>query len=167
MAYSSVDATRIVAGKPVRADDILGLRNNQEDLNTRVTAVENLTSKVVVFNEQLRGLDNFVGVTSFSQVAVYRAASGFTLTGAKVTQFTAGSAGTLEIDVKVGSSLGSVSTIFSTKPSISYSVGNNSTSSNAVFSSQSVSANDWIILDITSIQTDQGDIHIEVTGEIL
>ena len=112
MAYSSVDATRIVAGKPVRADDILGLRNNQEDLNTRVTAVENLTSKVVVFNEQLRGLDNFVGVTSFSQVAVYRAASGFTLTGAKVTQFTAGSAGTLEIDVKVGSSLGSVSTIF-------------------------------------------------------
>ena len=49
MAYSSVDATRIVAGKPVRADDILGLRNNQEDLNTQVTAVENLTSKVVVF----------------------------------------------------------------------------------------------------------------------
>ena len=166
MAYSSVDATRIVAGKPVRADDILGLRNNQEDLNTRVTAVEGVIVKVQVFNETIHNLE-FNGGSTITGFAYWRAPSAFTLTSATITQVTAGSAGTMEIDIQKGSSVSSMSTVFSTKPSLAYTAGNAATSSNAVFSSASVSANDFLRLDLTSIQTGIGTLIITIYGEVV
>ena len=97
---------------------------------------------------------------------IHRTPFAFTITDAIVTTLTAGSAGDLEVDVKKGSSLGSLSTIFSTKPKVNYATGNNASSSNAVISSNSVAANDWIKVDITSVQTAQNRFHLWLIGEI-
>ena len=93
---------------------------------------------------------------------VFRASSAMTLNTAKVTQTLAGTTGTLEIDIKKGTSLGSMTTVFSTKPSVLYSAGNYTTSSNAVFSTTAVSANDWLVLEIVSLQDTRAEFHIQV-----
>lgn len=93
---------------------------------------------------------------------VFRASSAMTLNTAKVTQTIAGQTGTLEIDLLKGSSLGSLTTVFSTKPSVLYSAGNYTTSSNAVFSTTAVSVNDWLVLEIVSLQDTRSEFHLQI-----
>ena len=100
-----------------------------------------------------------------TKLLVYRASAGLTLTTAKVTQFVAGTSATTEIDVKVGAALGSVSTVFSTKPSIAYTDGNYATSTNVAFSSTAVAINNWIVVDLTAVQLGKDSkIHIQLEG---
>jgi hypothetical protein len=100
------------------------------------------------------------------QVRLFKAPYAFTFTSCIITTLVAGSAGTLEVDVLKGTTLGSLTTVFSTKPSVSYSSGNNTSSSNAVFSTTSVSSGDWIQLDITSLQTKQNRFQMYLIGEV-
>lgn len=93
---------------------------------------------------------------------VYKASSLMTLNTAKITQTIAGTSGTLEIDILKGSSLGSLTTVFSTKPSVVYSAGNYTTSSNAVISDAAVAVNDWIVLEIVSMQDTRSEFHIQI-----
>lgn len=93
---------------------------------------------------------------------VFRASSSMTLNTAKITQFEAGPSGTLEVNIKKGATLGTVTTVFSTNPSVIYSAGNNASSSNAVFSDTAVAVNDWIVLEIVSLQNTRSEFHLQV-----
>lgn len=97
---------------------------------------------------------------------IYKASAAFTLTSAIVNCLEAGSAGDCEIDIKKGISLGALVSVFSTKPKVNFSAGNWSDSSNAVFSITNVLVGDWLVLDITSFQTEQNKMHVRLVGEI-
>lgn len=103
---------------------------------------------------------------SFEGVDLWRAPAGFQLLSAIVTTLTAGTAGTLEVDVQKGSSLASMSTVFSTLPSVGFASGNYASSSNAAFASTDISTNDWLRLDISSLQTNQTNFHMYLIGEV-
>lgn len=110
----------------------------------------------------------FIKINDSSHVMVklFKSPFAFNLTGAVLNNLVAGSAGTLQIDVLKGSSPDSLSTIFSTNPSINYSAGNYANSSNVVFSTTTISAGDWIALTVESFQTNQNKFHFSLTGEV-
>jgi hypothetical protein len=101
---------------------------------------------------------------TLSQIELYEAGASFNLIKATVRNLTAGTSGTLEIDLLKGS-YGSGTTVFSTKPSVTSAAGNGAVSSNAAFSSTSVSVGDLLQLDLTSIQTNQSRFHVVIEGE--
>ncbi len=115
----------------------------------------------IIFNTFTRKNDYEI-----DQVRLFKAPYSFTFTSCIVTTLVAGSAGALEIDVLKGSTLGSLTTVFSTKPSVSYSAGNNTSSTNAVFSTTNVASNDWIQIDITGLQTGQNRFQLYLLGEV-
>ena len=100
------------------------------------------------------------------QAKLFKAPFAFNFTSAIVTTLVAGASGTLENDVKIGATLGSLSTVFSTKPSVAQASGANASSSNAVFNSNAVAASDWIQIDITALQVNQHRYHLLILGEL-
>lgn len=103
---------------------------------------------------------------SFDKLDLFKAPIGFNIVTAEATTLIAGTAGTLDVDVKVGSSLASLSTIFSQRPTVAFGAGNFATSTNAVLSTTAISAGDWISLDLQSFQDGQTDFHFALFGEI-
>ncbi len=95
---------------------------------------------------------------------IFRASSAMDIDTAKVTQLSSGPTGTLEVDIKVGATIGAAATIFSTRPSVSNAVGDNATSTNAAFSSTSVAVGDWIIMEIVSLQQATSPFHIQLSS---
>ncbi len=78
-----------------------------------------------------------------------------TVTGVRIITDVAGSSGSTEIDIKFSRAGGAYTSIFSTKPLISYTAGNDAASTNAVLNATYVDlqTGDIIRLDITGVQT--------------
>lgn len=154
MAFTSISSTAVQAGKAITQSLMDLIRTNLDDLDSRLTSVEGVASKIVIFDELI------VNATSFSTLsgyAVYRTPAAFTLTDAKLYIFTKGSlTGTLQADIKVSSTsdFSGASSVFTTKPSIAYATASNyEESSNAVFdgTAKVLSAGDYLRFDITSM----------------
>lgn len=165
MAFNNLTTGDIAVGEPVTRDKLLKVKDSLEDLDTRLTSVEQVGQKIVIYNEVYIGLHQYAGIGSDVSLDVFTAPFAFTITDAQIIQYDAGTAGTFEIDVKVGSSFGSTSTIFSTRPSLAFGDAEDTYSSNQVISSGSVSENDFIELVLKNIQTAQGTVGIYVIGE--
>lgn len=171
MAYSAINASEIEVGDPVTASLLGKVRGNDVDHETRLVALEGITSRVQVFDEIILNAGSFSTLTG---LIYWRSPLAFTLTEAKITIFTKGSlGGTLEVDVKKNTSPNPAgfSSVFTTKPSITYaSVSDYDSSTNAVFdnTAKSVDAGDFLRMDIT--QTATGGIVskfiLHVYGEI-
>lgn len=165
MPFVTIDPSLLDVGDPVTKDLFDTIKDNLDDLSDRLLVVEGNIAKITVFNDLfINGLHTVL--SGIDQVSLYKAETDFVLTSAKVVVLVAGTAGTLEIDVKKSSTIGGTFTsIFSTRPSLSFSAGSNVESSNAVFSTTTVSAGDYLRLDVTSIQTAQKRFFIHVFGE--
>ena len=101
-----------------------------------------------------------------TRISLFKAPYDFNIISSIVTNIDAGNSGTLEMDVLTGSALSSVTSIFSTKPSVTSGAGNNASSSNAVISNPSVFENNWVRLDVTSLQTRQIRHHFFLLAEL-
>jgi len=100
-----------------------------------------------------------------SKIRRWKAPSAFTLTSAICSSIVAGSAGTLDVDIKKGADRSSLSTIFSTRPSVGYAAGDDADSSNAIFADTTVALGDWLQIEIQGMQTGQSDFHFYLVGE--
>lgn len=174
MAFSSIASSLYNVGKPVVQNLFSLLVSNQSDLNTRLSTVEGAINKIDCFNGILVNVASGVSTIS-GAYGIYEAQNDFTLTDAVVGIFDVSGpswSGTLQIDVQKSSSLdfSSSVSVFTTKPSISFSSPTNySQSSNAVFSlaNKDVSAGDFLRVDIDSLPSGGvlGLIQVKVTGE--
>jgi hypothetical protein len=154
MAFTVINANEVEVGDPVTASLGTKIKDNFDDHEARILAVEALQNKVIVF------MDTFYNAAQFTDVddlIRYNATFDFTLTEAKIYIFTKGSlTGTLELDVKKNSSLNPAgfSSVFTTKPSIDYStISNYGSSTNQVLdaTAKNISAGDWLKVDITEM----------------
>lgn len=107
-----------------------------------------------------------INESSWEKALVFKSAYTFNLTSAIINSLLAGDSGTLQIDIKKGTSLNSLATVFSTRPSLDYTAGNYSNSSNADFSTIAVSPGEWLVVDIMSMQHGQNRFHVFVMGEV-
>lgn len=169
MAFSSLSSTLIQVGRAIKAEIFSTLKSNQDDLNTRVSGLESGAAKVEVFNQIILPGGLFASATG---IFYYVANIDFDLVEAKLSIGEVGSgAGTIEVNLLKGTSLDSAtySTVFSTRPSIDLGTANDyDSSTNAVFSSTSVSQGDFLRIDITSFPTTAPTDYVftlEIYGE--
>jgi len=157
MAFSSIPDSIIQTGKAItRTLFKTYVKDNLDDLNSRVLSVENTQGKLVIFNEIVVNSASFSDLTGF---AVYRVPEAYTLIDCKIYIFDKGSlTGTLEVDIKKSatSNFTGAPSVFTTEPAINVGTSPSYTvSSNAVFngSQSGVVEGDFLRFDITSMPT--------------
>mgnify|MGYP003650388659 CR=1 FL=1 len=102
MAFTTIPSTSLDVGDPVTKELLDLVKSNEDDLDSRVTAVEGSTGKVVIFNEVIINAATLSAGGTVTGLDLYRAESNFNLTEAKVYIFAKGSlTGNLEMDVQL------------------------------------------------------------------
>lgn len=153
MAFTPITTTEIATGKPLTNDTLTKVKNNLDDLDARVTALDlTVAQPPIIFGVYGNPAFLTIPYTGFEKTTLN---FNLTVTGVFILIDTAGSAGTTEIDLKYSRSGGAYTSILTTKPSVSYTAGNDAISSNAVLNPSYVNllAGDILRLDITSAQT--------------
>lgn len=163
MAYST--PTSVSVGDAVKKDDYDKLKNNSIDHESRIAALETGAASIVIIEEDISNLAQYVNSSSTLEGLIrYQAKQNLTLSSAILTDTEGATSGTFEFDILKATSIGGTyTTVFSTKPSVSAN-GSPQESSNAAFSVTSVSAGDWLRLDITSVATGAKNINVSLTA---
>ncbi len=152
MSFNPLTSGEIASGEPVSTTTQGKVKENFDDHEERIEALEASVSDFLPLILSVRGpyaafgaRDNVIKTTSNSS---------FTITGVRLLIDIAGSSATTEIDIKRKRGGGSYESIFSTKPSVVYSAGNDALSSNAVLdlTKVDIEAADILRLDITGVQ---------------
>lgn len=167
MAFVTIPSGDLDVGDPVKKDIMDLIKSNEDDLNSRLNFVEGGFNKVIAFNGKVANAGLYVSTSTFEGLDIFTAPQAFTLTSAIVTVDVAGTSGTLEIDVQKSTDDGATwTTVFTTKPSVAFGIGDNAASSNATFSVTSVAAGDLLRLDISGFQSPQRAFFVYVIGEL-
>lgn len=174
MAYSSIPSSLIAVGKATVKQIFQLIKDNEDDLNTRLSSIEATANKKVFFNGTVRGASSFTTATNAAQL---RVESSIDVTDVKVAIYddtTAITSGTLEIDIikATGSGDGpdfstSVS-IFTTRPSIDFSTASDYDESiSAILSvaNASLVEGDYIQMNVTSKPASLGRFFFYCVGE--
>lgn len=153
MAFNSINSNEIDTGKPVSNSTQSKIKNNFDNLNNRVTSLEGGSSTVyppLILNVN----GDYTSMAGAKGVLTTTLNFNLTVTGVRLLIDKAGSSGTTQIDIEYKRGAGSWTSILSTKPSLSYSDGDNTISTNGVLNSGEVNleAGDKIRLNITSAQ---------------
>lgn len=155
MAFISIPSALIQVGKPLIKLLFDYIKDDLDDLDSRVGLVEGSAFKKEVYDHVLRSRGNSATLTGFN---VTRMDSAFDLTDAKVIigDITGSFTGTLEFDIRKSSTRDFTTSVsvFTTKPSIDMTTAvDYQESVNAVFdtNNNSVVEGDWLRLDISSM----------------
>lgn len=155
MAFETISNLAIAVGSAIKAELWSKVKNNFDDLNTRLNNVEGSSSKVPIIKFfVLNGSEFSTGTGLY----YWESNDTFTITSAYVQIFEKGSlTGTFEVDIKKSTTdLNSTSftTIFTTQPSLDYaSVIDYAKSTNQVFDPTKVSmvVGNYLRFDITQM----------------
>lgn len=152
MAFVALNSTEILSGKPVKNDLTLKIKNNFDDHESRIGVLETAIGSFRPIEFVVQGEYWRYG-GSQTEVMIDRMNYNMTLTAARLMIKTAGTSGTTGIDILYKRGAGAWTSIFSTTPSVLYSVGDYGISTNAIFSTTALLAGDLLRLDILSVQT--------------
>lgn len=155
MPFSSIPSGSIDIGDPVKKELFDLIKNNEDNLDTRLQVVEAFGAGIDVFNFDLRNATNFTTLSNLYRKYITKDQ---TINECFIQIYAAGSlVGTVEIDVLRATSLnGTYTSVFTTKPSIDVGViADYGVSTNAVFSvsQQALNVGDILKLNITSMPT--------------
>lgn len=158
MAFTTIPDSLIQVGKSItRTLWKTYVKDNLDDHEDRINAVEGSANKIVIWDEVVRNAATLSNGGTITGLDVYIAAANFTLIDAKVYIFEKGSlTGNLEIDFKKSSSsdFTSAVSVFTTKPKIDYSTASDyEESANTVFdnSTKDLAEGDYLRFDVTSM----------------
>ena len=158
MAFLTLPDSLIQVGKSItRTLFKTYVKDNLDDLDTRLTSLEASVGKIVLFDEIVINAATLTAGGTITGLDIFRIPSGFTLTDAKVYIFTKGSlTGNLEIDFQVSSSADFASSVsvFTTLPKIVYaSASDFDESTNAVFdlTNKVMSEGEYVRFDVTEL----------------
>lgn len=154
MSFTAITTGEIESGKPVRNDTQEKVRTNFNDHESRLQSLEG--GSATTYPPMIFRVGGPYGYYPAAD-GILKTTTNFpiTITGVRILIDTAGSSGTTEIDVKYKRGGGAWTSILTTKPSVSYSAGNDALSSNGVVNpaEADLQAGDIIRLDTTSVQT--------------
>lgn len=100
-------------------------------------------------------------------IKVAQAPANLNIVNCTISNLEAGTSGNLTVDINKGTDIGAVASILNSPLSIAYSAGNYATSVQASFSTSSLLQNDFITLDITSMQAGQTRFAISCYAEVV
>lgn len=159
MAFTTLPDSLIQVGKSItRTLFKTYVKDNLDDLNSRLSLVEGSAAKIVVFDEIVLSAATLATGGTVTGLDVYRATANFDLIDGKVWIFEKGgiTSGSLEIDIQKSASADFTSSVsvFTTKPSIDYSTASSyDESANAVFdaTNKTISSGDYLRFDVSSL----------------
>jgi len=174
MAYTTIPAADIEIGKPVKKSLFQTIKDNEDDHESRIADLTAGANKVIVFTFEMLGLKQYANMTGeLTRVALFKASRDFSIVNAQIYVLHGGAngdvaptGGTLEIDIKKGTTLGALNTIFTVKPSVT-TFGDGDTNGSVTFvpNGEVVDQGDWLQLDITNLQDNQTRIFVDVYAE--
>jgi hypothetical protein len=163
MSYTAITSGEIAVGEPTKNSMLTKVKDNLIDHEDRILSLENGSATTYppiemdikgYYADQGAATDWVKTVPNFN----------ITITGVRLYIGTAGTAGTTQIDILVKSGVGAYTSIFSTKPSVVYTAGDDSVSTNGVLNPSYVNvlAGDIIRLDTTSVQTAAKNLLVRI-----
>ena len=160
MAFVTIPDSIIQVGKAVtRTLFKTYVKDNLDDLNSRLGVVEGSSNKIIVYSEIVRNAASLEDGGTLTGLDYYRVPSSFGLIDCKVAIFTKGSlTGNLEIDIQKSTTpdFTTSASLFTTKPKIAYATASDyDESSNAVFdaTTKDVVEGDYLRLDVSELPT--------------
>ncbi len=155
MTFIPITTGEIAVGEPLTNSTATKIKDNFDNLDERITDVE--TGSSTVYGPIVLNVNGEYSTLTTPYTNLLKTTINFniTVTGVRLIIDDAGTSGTTEIDIKFKRGSGSYTSILSTKPSVAYSAGDDSTSTNAVLNPGEVDlqAGDIIRLDLTSSQS--------------
>lgn len=167
MSYNSITNTEIASGEPVLNTTQTKIKENFENLNSRVSTLEGGGSVVYApIILRINGSYGESGDLTIPSLGILKTTCNFNMiiTGVRLLIDNAGVSGTTQVDVQYKRGAGSWTSVFTTKPSVSYSSGDDSVSTNGVLDAGEVSilAGDLIRLNIDSVQARASGLMVRI-----
>jgi hypothetical protein len=160
--FTPLTSAEIAAGKPTKQEIFQKLLDDLNDLDTRLTTVEGVTNVFPPIVFEVTGPVPPVVVKN--ALMEYRMPLQANILAVRVFVETAGTAGTLQIDIKKKAPGGTFATVLSAPISAAYTTGNEYLVSGTV-SAAAVSVGDIVALDVTGIQTSMSTFHVYIEYE--
>lgn len=165
MAYTTIPSSQIQVGEPVRKELWQTTKDDLDDLDSRTAALEAAGATESIMDEYIVNLGQYSQGGSTGVIASIRIKQDFNLTEARIHVIRNGTSGTIEMDVKKGNDLASLSSMMSTKPSVGFGAGDNADSTNQIFSTNLIQEGQFLAVEFTQLQAGIGPIHIQILGE--
>lgn len=160
--FTPITTGEITTGEPVSTATQTKIKENFDDHEERLQAAEESSGEYPAIVLRVGGYYSRLGATT----GLIKTTTNFTLTltGARIIVETAGSAGTLEIDIKRKRGGGAWESIFTALPSIGFGSGNDAISAAGTLDPSKVDliAGDLLRLDTTSVQTNGKGFHVRL-----
>ena len=153
MSYNPITGVEISTGKPVSNTTLNKVKENIDNLQSRVVSLEGGGESVFPpINLSLGG--DYSSMVGSKGVLLSTMNFGITITGVRLIISKAGSSGSTEVDVEFKRGSGNWTSILTTKPSVAYSEGDYAISSNTVLdlSKVNLEAGDLIRVNLTAAQ---------------
>jgi len=163
MAFDALNNSEISAGEPTKQELWSKSKGNQDDHETRLQTLEASLNAFHPIHFFLNGAYGRFALRT--KLDIQRIAVDLNLLAGRVYVETAGSAGDTEIDILYKRGVGSWTSIFSTKPKVNFSAGNDSIGS-GILSVTSLLAGDLVRMDMTAKQTNAENMSgiLEIEG---
>jgi len=165
MAFVTHDPSQLEVGKAVRKELWDKTKDNEDDLDSRVSALEASGQKIVIINDDIVNLAQYANGNALEGLVVYEAPLDLSLITAEITVSTAGTSGTVEADVRTGPNRTTLSSVFSTRPSVDFSAGDDAVSTNQVFAVTDIDEGELIVFDILTLQQAMGRLQVKILAE--
>lgn len=153
MSFVPINSSEISPGKPVASTTQTKIKENFDDHEARLQAAEVGSSSYPPIVLRVNGFYSYA--TQLTGVIKTTTNFALAILGVRILVDKAGTAGTLEIDIKRKRGAGAWESVLTTKPTIGYAAGDDALSVAGVLDPTKVNilAGDILRLDITSVQT--------------
>lgn len=153
MSYNAITTTEISTGKPTTSTTALKIKDNFDNHEQRIGALE--TGGTTTYPPIILRVNGYYAVQGV-MTSILKTVCNFdlTITGVRLYIDVAGTSASTEVDLKVSHLGGAYTSIFTTKPIVSYTAGNDAISTNQVLDPTKVNvlSGDIIRLDTTGVQ---------------
>jgi hypothetical protein len=162
MSFSSIASAIIAAGKAVSQELFTTIKDDLDDHEDRMAVLEASLGRLppICFD----AIGKFYSPFAKDGALVYRVEAALRVTAARLFVKTAGSSGSVSVDVEYKRGAGAWTSILSSNISASYTSGDNFLVS-GVLSFQDFAAGDLIRLNIDSVQTNMEDFTVYLENE--
>jgi hypothetical protein len=168
MAYTTINSLTIAVGQPIKAETFALIKSNEDDLDSRISALAASSSSIEIVNEEI-----FVGNLTFASTInlIFREAiSAYNVTEVAIQLFAKSPAttGSLTVDVKKGTSTNpaSFATIMTTPPTLNIATAVNYQRAVGVInsSSQNFALGNILRVDLTALPANLNSFRIVIKG---
>lgn len=169
MPYTILPPEWIEAGKPTKEEIFQNLKSNQESFNSDIEALKQ-TATIDILDFSVTGFISDYTTTELTGfIPVFRAPVNGTITQVLFTLLSASTSGVLQLQMDKSTDNGvNWSPLFSTPVEITgTAIGSISGAVNFVTpASQLFNQNDLLRIRVVGLQTNQGQFHISIYGEL-